>query len=183
MRKIVVNGITDNPGKPDKGITLWNVVRKYVRKHHPNVPLDENNSVAGAWRFRIKVLKSEIEIIDSGKSPGLKAPEDFPRKTIQAADPDFFKKLSKAINKGSVCVYRKKPRVIGVPYGNKAAWTFISAPDLVAMHNINLETELIDSLASEIAAEIDKEIINDLTTPLDVGDVMSPLKKKKKKKK
>jgi hypothetical protein len=177
MRKI--DGIRVNPGKRDKGVTLWNIVRKYVEKNHPNVPIDGDNSSAGCWRFRVEVLKNEIVISDAGKSPGMKSPEDFPRKTILAADPDFFKKLSKVLKRGNVCVYRK----LGSPYGNKTAWIMMSAPDLLPVHAPDVEKTLVDQMAWEIATEIDKSILNDLINakPLDVGDIMPPRNKKKKK--
>lgn len=173
MRKI--DGIPVNPGKRDKGATLWNIVRKYVEKNHPEVPIDGVGSAAGAWRFRIKVLKNEVEITDAGASPGQKAPEDFPRKIIRAADPKFFKKLSDAIKKGNVCVYRDALRKL------KSTWKMEAAPDLMAIHGMDVEVQMIHGMAAEIQKEIDEAIIKDLLEPLDVGDVMSPKKKRKKK--
>lgn len=157
---------------------LWDIVCEYVKEKHHNVPVDPDNAIAGGYRFRIKVFKSKIEIIDSGFSPGMKAPEDFPRQVIPAADPDLFKKISKTCKyrgRGGVVVYRDKIRKL------LSNWTMLAAPDLMAVHGLDLETELIDNMATEIKNEIDKEIIEDLTKPLDVGDVMPKPKKKRKK--
>jgi hypothetical protein len=169
--------ISNPANNPDKGgVTLWNIVRKYVKDNHQNVPIDSGNTVSGCYRFRVKVLKNEIEIADSGASPGMKAPEDFPRQIIQAADPDFFKKLSKVCKyrgKGGVCVYRNPIRTL------KANWTVEAATDLMSLHGFDVEKTLVIELALAMQKEIDKAIIENLI-PLDIGDVMSPKPKRKK---
>ena len=45
-----------------------------------------------------------------------------------------------------------------------ARWTFEAAQDAQAMHGIDVETEVMGALAQEITAEIDQEIIRNLTT-------------------
>ena len=44
----------------------------------------------------------------------------------------------------------------------KTAWSLEAAQDLKAVHNIDAESTLIDLMADEMVAEIDREIINDL---------------------
>lgn len=126
---------------------LWDIVAAYVKEKHPNVPVDHNNSKAGGYRFRIRVSKTAIEITDAGKSPGMDAPEDFPRKVVRAADPDFFKKLSKACRyrgRGGVCVYQDNP------YKLKAGWTMVAAPDLIAIHDPAIEQMLISKMTKDL---------------------------------
>jgi hypothetical protein len=44
----------------------------------------------------------------------------------------------------------------------KAVWSVEAAQDLRSVHNIDAEAALADTLAKEIVAEIDKEILNDM---------------------
>lgn len=56
---------------------------------------------------------------------------------------------------------RKVP-VEAVPRRLKAMWSSEAAEDLRAFHGIDAETEIVSSVAQEIALEIDREIIQDL---------------------
>lgn len=131
--------------KPDDGITFWNLIRDYVREKHPHVPLEQDNGV----RFRIRVEKTGLVITDAGKSPGNGIKEEcFP-----AADPSIFKRISSICNHpkwgNSVCVFKSRQLLSG--------WTIQNAPDLIALHGIDIEAELIDGMASGIEGEICKK--------------------------
>lgn len=56
---------------------------------------------------------------------------------------------------------RKVP-VEAIPRRLKAMWSSEAAEDLKAFHGIDAETEIVSSVAQEIALEIDREIIQDL---------------------
>lgn len=57
----------------------------------------------------------------------------------------------------------KKAPVEAVPRRLKALWSSEAAEDLRAFHGLDAETELVSAVAQEIALEIDREIINELT--------------------
>lgn len=133
--------ITSEPITP-RISEFWDIISSYVKDKHPRVTIDPNNSKAGGYRFRVLVSKNTINIIDAGKSPGMKAPEDFPHEVVRAVDPDLFKKLSKVCRyrgRGGVCVYQE-PRKL------KSNWVIMAAPDLVSLHGIDTEKELIGEM-------------------------------------
>ena|SRR5882672_9944734 len=134
--------------------TLWDIITEHVKDTYPSVPIDHENRIAGGYRFRIRVLKDTIEITDAGKSPGMKAPWDFPRKTFRAADPDLFKKLAKYFRyngRGGVCVYRTLTVML------QSGWTIEAAPDLMAVHGIDVEQELIGGIAKKIKKDLKRK--------------------------
>ena len=123
--------------------TLWDIISGHVKDTYPSVPIDHDNKIAGCYRFRIRVLKDTVEITDAGESPGMKAPEDFIRKILRAADPDLFKKLArycKYQGRGGVCVYQKLQITL------KSGWTVGAAPDLMAVHGFDVPQQLIDDM-------------------------------------
>lgn len=44
----------------------------------------------------------------------------------------------------------------------KAVWSYEAAQDIQSMHNLDAQQQLADIMAKEIAAEIDREILNDM---------------------
>lgn len=52
----------------------------------------------------------------------------------------------------------------------KALWSSEAADDLRALHGMDIESELVAGISSEIAMEIDREIIQDLLQAATVGD-------------
>ena len=55
----------------------------------------------------------------------------------------------------------------------KARWTVESQQDLAAMHNIDLEEEMMDIMAYEIAAEIDRELVARIVSAARAGGVFT----------
>jgi hypothetical protein len=55
----------------------------------------------------------------------------------------------------------------------KARWTVEAQQDLAAMHNIDLEEEMMDLMAYEIAAEIDREIVARIVSAAKAGGTLT----------
>jgi hypothetical protein len=55
----------------------------------------------------------------------------------------------------------------------KARWTVEAQQDLAAMHNIDLEEEMMDLMAYEIAAEIDREIVARIVAAARAGGILT----------
>ncbi len=70
--------------------------------------------------------------------------------------------------------------IVAIPRKLKAVWSYEAAEDLRAWHNKTAEKALVDTLAEEINAEIDREILQDLRTAAEKGQETERKLNKKK---